>query len=490
MDVVFGGMPRIGHGATRLLAAALWPALGALAALAAARRMWGFTVDDALISVRYARHLAQGVGWRFDPRGPTSDGVTPLPWPLLLAPMAKAAPLVVLDRARAFGLVVWLATGAWLGWAMGRVSAAPSWARTAALATLALSVPAGAYAVSGMETPLATGLATGAVLLVRRTWLSCVLAGMTASFRPEMAPWACALAVSAAVLNRESVGRAVLAGAIGLVPFGVSVLVRMLVWGRPGPLALLAKPGDAGLGLSYAAAASVVTLVPVLVLAPMALRRTPDAVAVVLPGLVHLCAVVVVGGDWMPFARLCVPVLPGLAWAGVLLSSRAHALATAARSLAALGLGIALSVRSAAVIESGRQVMEDRRALVTAARPLLAGASRVAALDIGWTGAATDADIVDLAGLTDLEIAALPGGHTSKRIDGRFLLSRDPDVALLYAPNGLTAAGLADWTNARYPRIVEARLVRDEVFASHFTPEAWLPLGTRGAGYVVLRAAR
>jgi hypothetical protein len=31
--------------------------------------MWGFTVDDALISVRYARHVAAGVGWRFDAAG-------------------------------------------------------------------------------------------------------------------------------------------------------------------------------------------------------------------------------------------------------------------------------------------------------------------------------------------------------------------------------------------------------------------------------------
>jgi hypothetical protein len=452
--------------------------------------MWGFTVDDALISVRYARHLAQGLGWRFDPHGPTSDGVTPLPWPLLLAPLANAEPLVVLDRARALGLLVWTATGAWLGWEIGRVSASAPWARAAALATLALSVPAGAYAVSGMETPLATCLATGAVLLVRRTWVACLLAGMAATFRPEMAPWACALAISAAVLQRESAGRAVLAGAIGLAPFGACVAARMLVWGRPGPLALLAKPGDTTLALSYAGAASVVALVPVLVLAPWTLRRAPDALAVVIAGLVHLCAVVAVGGDWMPYARLLVPLLPGLAWAGVLLSSRAHWGATAARSAAAIVLGIALSFRSASAIESGRRVMTDRSALVMSARPLLAGASRVAALDIGWTGAATDADIIDLAGLTDIEIAALPGGHTSKRIDGRFLLSRDPDFALLYAPDGLTAAGLAQWYRAKYPRVVEARLARDDVFTKHFTAEAWLPLGTRGAGYVVLRAAR
>ena len=33
--------------------------------------LWPFTIDDALISVRYARHLADGVGYRFNPGGPS-----------------------------------------------------------------------------------------------------------------------------------------------------------------------------------------------------------------------------------------------------------------------------------------------------------------------------------------------------------------------------------------------------------------------------------
>ena len=62
--------------------------------------MWGFTVDDALISIRYARHLAQGLGYRFNPAGPSTDGVTPLPWPFVVALFAKAPPLVVLARLK------------------------------------------------------------------------------------------------------------------------------------------------------------------------------------------------------------------------------------------------------------------------------------------------------------------------------------------------------------------------------------------------------
>jgi hypothetical protein len=128
----------------------------------------------------------------------------------------------------------------------------------------------------------------------------------------------------------------------------------------------------------------------------------------------------------------------------------------------------------------------DREALIAAARPWLADARRVAALDIGWVSAATEADIVDLAGLTDPDIAALPGGHTSKRVGARFLLDRDPDAFLVYAQR-LPPGGLASWQDLVTPHAVEARLVDDETIALHFAPAAWLPLGTTG-GYILLRS--
>jgi hypothetical protein len=124
---------------------------------------------------------------------------------------------------------------------------------------------------------------------------------------------------------------------------------------------------------------------------------------------------------------------------------------------------------------------------VAAARPWLERAQRVAALDVGRLGAATEADIVDLAGVTDPEIAVLPGGHTSKRVSAMFLLGRRPDTLILYAPDGLPGGALDAWRDAVYPRLVEARLARDDVIARHFRPRTWLALGTRGAGYVVLR---
>lgn len=479
MDVLFGSMQRIGLRAT-------WLVAGLLAAAIPALWMWGFTVDDALISVRYARHVVAGVGWRFDAGGPVTDGVTPLPWPLLLAPLAGASALTVLARAKVLGLLMWAASGAALGGAMGRVARAPTWVRAGTLGVLALSVPLAAHAVSGMETAVATTLATLAVLVARRPAVTAMLAGLAASLRPEMAPWACVLAFGLALAHgrrESSIGFALLA----LVPFVACALVRVLVWGHPAPLSLTAKPGELELGLPYAAAASVVVLTPILVVAPLAVRRSPVALAIVAAGLAHLAAVVIVGGDWMPYARLLVPIAPSLALAAVLASEHAHALASGIRLLVAAALGVFLVVRGGT---RGREVGAERAALIALATPQLRDCARVASLDVGWVSAATEADVLDLAGTTDPRVAALPGGHLTKHVDATFLLDLQPDALLLYSRVGLSEGGLADWSSAPYERALERRLAGDEIVQHHFAPTAWLPLGAKGAGYVLLKSVQ
>src|SRR5579859_7590704 len=94
---------------------AVWAVVGALSAALPAAWMWGFTVDDALISVRYAQHLALGLGWRFNAGGPSTDGVTPLPWPLVLAPLAYGNGWDVLVRAKTLGFAAHVATGILVG---------------------------------------------------------------------------------------------------------------------------------------------------------------------------------------------------------------------------------------------------------------------------------------------------------------------------------------------------------------------------------------
>jgi hypothetical protein len=459
--------------------------------------MWPFAIDDAWISVRYARHLAHGAGYRFNVGGAVTDGVTPLPWAFVLVPFAATGSAGdVLERAKYMGLVAWLIAAAALGVALARADASP-WTKLSALAVLALDLPLAAHAVSGMETALATTLATFAALALTatrpRVHAAALLAGLTASLRPEMAPWALAIGVAAAWTvpaqsTKERARPLALGIALAIAPFAACALARVIVFGRPAPLSLLAKPGDPAQGLVYAAAASIATLSPLLVLSPLALRRAPfGARALVVAGLVHLAAVAFAGGDWMPYARLVVPIVPSLLVAFVIASRHAHPLATAARVALALLVGVRLLSTAA---PNGRSAGLNRAALIESARDPLAGARSIAALDIGWPTAITEATIVDLAGITDPEIASLPGGHTSKRVDAALLLARDPEVLLLYVEGGVDPLHLEAWRDARFTRAVEGRLAASDVLAEHFTADAFLPLGSRGAGYLVLRRAQ
>jgi hypothetical protein len=340
--------------------------------------------------------------------------------------------------------------------------------------------------------------------VARRALRSAWLAGLAAAIRPELAPWAVVLAIGLDAAEWRALRRArgqplevrddvavvarrwLAAGAGALVPFAACAAIRAVAWGRPVPLAVAAKPGDIEQGLAYAGAGLVVAVVPVLVVAPFALARSPRALALVAAAGAHAIAIAIAGGDWMAYSRLWVPVLPSLAFAACLASEHASRPFYRLRGAAAVVLGVVLAALDPT---HGRSVGPDRDALMRRAAPWLAGARRVAALDVGWVSAVTEADIVDLAGLTDPEIAVLPGGHTSKRVDARFLLARDPDAWLVYAPYGLPG-GLDSWRDARYPRVVEARLVHDETLAERFTPAAWLPLGSSGAGYVLLQRQR
>ncbi len=442
---------------------------GAIVALGPALAMWGFTVDDALISLRYAHHLAAGQGYRFDAQGPSTDGVTPLPWAPLCALLARGPDLVVaLERTKALGVVVWTVAGAALGVALawrGR----ERWVEAVlALVVLALAFPIGAWAASGMETGLATALATLAAVSFARPRRAALLAGLAATLRPELVVWAVIFAGGAAVAvetrrAREMAITTALAGA----PFVLCAAVRVACFGRAAPLALMAKPSDLQHGLTYAVAATVVVLTPVLVLAPFALRRASVlARTLVLAAAVHVVVVVAVGGDWMPYARLMVPIAPSLALAYVEIGDVARRWASIARAVAALAVGLVV-LRAA---PAGRRVHDARKELVERARPELRSAEVVAALDVGWVGAATDARIVDLAGLTDPAIAVLPGGHTSKKVDTSMLLDRHVDTVVVYGE----------------PRIVERRLLASPLFAERFERRSTVEFG-RGQRYELFR---
>ena len=452
-------------------------ALGVLAALPALIYLRGFTVDDALIPARYAAHIAAGLGYRFNADGPSTDGVTPLGFPYLLAPFAAGGPLAALSAARNMGALAWLLAAGALGAAIATLPGSST--RYAALLLVVVSAPLGAWASAGLETGITVALVTfAAVLPVRPRWSPAAggLLGAAAWLRPEMIAYSSLLAVPRfRIAERRGAKRLTAILAVG--PWLVAAILRWALWGRPAPLAVFAKPSDLAHGAIYVLPAILFTGAPLAALGPLAWARLPPwPRALVAGAFLHLGVVALAGGDWMPLARLVCPVLPSLAFAVAhLLSSPKALLMTSLRLLIGCGGEVTLfALRGPAATH----VLHDRLALIEAARPALAGARAVATLDVGWVGAASAATIVDLAGVTDPAIAVLPGGHTSKPVSAVFLADRKTD-RLVFELDERTPERIA------FARATEARLFVDPFVTRNFRT-SWRSPDALPIHYVVM----
>ncbi|CAN93793.1 putative membrane protein [Sorangium cellulosum So ce56] len=421
--------------------------------------------------------------------GPVTDGVTPLGWAFALAPFAAGGPLAALAAAKALGALAWTLAAGVLALAIDRASARP--ARFAALALVPASAPLAAWSVAGMETGVVAALGALAVALpaLGRALAGAACAGAAAALRPELLPFALVVALSAqAAPRRDAAGgaprpawaRALAALALAGLPFVAVAVARLSIFGRAAPLAALAKAPDAALGARYALACFLLTG-PAALIAPAAWRALPAWPRGLLAAVaVHFLAVAAAGGDWMPLSRLVVPALPAVVLAAAHVASVAHARATALRLALALAGELFVMVR---VGPTAARVGGDRLRVVEELRGALAGAEVVAALDIGWLGAATGATLVDLAGVTDPAIAALPGGHTTKRIPGALLDARRVDALVLLLAEGEAPA--SPWPASRFARGVEQRVARLPGAGDAFAPVA--VSGVPHLRYVVLR---
>ena len=226
-------------------------ALGVFAMACA--HLWRFTVDDAYITLRYARSVAAGLGPVYNATGPRAEGYTsPLWMALLVVPHLLRADAVV--TAKVLGVLATLA-GAWLARRLATEAGAGSW-RPDAAAALYFALPATAvHAVSGMETAFFTMLLTALFAAAARA-IRCgrgsplvptasLLLGLT---RPEGALAAVlVLAVTAWHLTpqeRRRLGRWTLL--LYALPFTAYAAWRWSYYGLPFPLPFyvkLAHPG-------------------------------------------------------------------------------------------------------------------------------------------------------------------------------------------------------------------------------------------------------
>jgi len=452
---------------------------GALAGLAAAvpLALWlrGFTVDDALISARVATRIARGLGQRFNVHGPFVDAVTPLGYAQLLSPFGDDV-LTTFHAAKWLGLAAWLLAAAVLGMQVSGAGSRP--ARFVSLALVALSAPLAAWASSGMETACVTLLVT---LGLARGRGSPLALGAAAGWRPELVPLALGLVIARLRVERANVlGAARALSAVILPSAGVAAL-RWHYFRRLVPLAFYAKPSDFGHGLQYALGAFAFTGLPWLCLAlPREFGRLPaDAKPLWWACAAHFAALVLCGGDWMPLYRLAVPALPCAALFAAQLAGQASRRATGCRACVAVAGSLVLLW---GLGRAARQVGAEREALIAEARSALSRDARIASVDVGWIGAATDADVIDLAGVTDAEVAFFPGGHTSKRIPRAWLLARAPSAIVLLIARGATADASTPIGELALARAVEARVA--ELVAGSYRVRETLALGDQT--YVVL----
>ncbi|MBK6810744.1 MAG: hypothetical protein IPG81_17965 [Sandaracinaceae bacterium] len=433
----------------------------------------GYVVDDAFVVFRVAERLARGEGWSFQGSA-SADGVTAPLWGALLALLVPggSTPLV----ARLLGSLFTLAGGTLT------LAALRGQPRTLAALFLGAQLPVVVWAGAGLETGfvlLVVALCTRGLLAHRSReaarpapdaaveshagpWESLCRALTLGAFasvpwlRPELVPLAAMAGWELMRMERRERG----ARLAPLLVLGVGTLLvivwRVVAFGHPAPLAALAKPSDplngllyVGQGLLASGALTALAIAAIARLRARAQRTDQPLEAAPLTDDDHphdpqqerggrapirvlgvgLLSIALAGGDWMPASRLLVPLLPLLAGCVGLGLAELPRFRWAA-VLAVLLLPLATG--AAALPELLRQPAARERgaAQVLAA---LHGAERVALVDIGYLAYAGDLQVVDLGGITDLEIARLPGGHLSKRIPESLLRGRGVDAIVLHS---------------------------------------------------------
>lgn len=506
--------------AALLLLIVLWPRLhknrwwevGAVALIAAVGLghliLYTMVAEDAFITYRYARNLAQGHGPVFN-IGEQVEGYSCFLWMLLLSlgHALSGLPLELLGRwmggAAAVGTLVAVhmlgrqATG---GDARGGIMAA---------ALLACSGSFAAWGLSGMETPLFCLLTVLAVLaaLGGSSRAAGVVAGLAVMTRPEGLFVVAALAIWLALRRApESAGGR--GGWRALVPLAIPLGLLLVPWtawrlwyyGYLIPNAVAAKAGAElhiqlwwGLKYFYKFSQANPLLLGLIVVAVAGLVQrlrgrislsAQDLLLVSLP-LSGLLFVIAVGGDWMPAWRFFVPWLPlacvslARAWQ---LGARGAGVTT--RSLA---VGVALSLLCLSLWEMSlfnfdmmpavRQSSERVRSSSTVGAWMgstLPRGTTVATYANGSLSyhAGSKINFIDMLGLTDEHIArssqrnsAMGPGHIAGDLD--YVARRKPDVIMF--SSGTTTPRPECQGNARF--------IDDHDVAVFMLPGNDLPMG-------------
>jgi len=340
-------------------------ALAAIALTLAAAWRFDFLVDDAFISFRYARHLAEGHGlvWNLGETPPV-EGFSNFLW------VVACALLELLGIAPEFGSrIVSAACAATLTWLVFRAVERRSDAATAGWSALMFAAlpPVGIWATGGLETMAFATAVFGCFQALTRpheqraTRAACVWAAAAVLLRADGFVWIALALFAAAVsarLDANAESRSSLSDRFRPVAIVAScaagVTLAYVTWrysyfGELGPNTARVKVHLGALalerGLQYVTSSLLAFLSIPLALAGGAFVVRRDRTQLALPALLFTLGgfayLALVGGDWMMAHRMLTPTMPfaALCFAALLARIGASGL-RASISIAAIALGV------------------------------------------------------------------------------------------------------------------------------------------------------
>lgn len=442
------------------------------------------TADDAFISFRCARNLAQGAGPVYNVGERVEVFSNPL-WVLVLA-LASLVRIDIVTASKIIGLGCGAATLFFLMRLCRRVLALSPVGTLLALCYAAASIGFVFYAISGMETALYTMTLVLMVYLLseRREMLAAVSCALLVLTRPEGILYGVPLAIGC-FLNGRRFRRVLAVLAIPVAVYGLLASFRLIYFGTLFPNSFNAKIESAPLSFGSLSLrmrcfaqytwGSLTGDGPVLTLALagvcMLFRRR----------LVPLLASVGVAaffvwyskGDWMGFWRFYAPVLPFLVmlWAGGLEFSWSRGrrswkmMAVAAVFLVPLILSVARTALSIDRLSTGERFNNDLSSIsnVPIGKYLASVGSPsdvIVVTSMGAVGYYSNCIIVDMLGLTDPKVPALMR-QRDLRAYADYMLGREPTFIMLHNETP-GAAPLQPLHAAIYERMRETDLYRED----------------------------
>lgn len=278
-----------------------------------------YRMDDAYITFRYVANVAEGHGYVYNP-GEWVEGASNLLWAFVLLPFYWL-PTSLPSAAAVLGGLLYAGLLGYLAVTLRDLTDVDNLTMGLSVALPLLAIPVGPlWSVSGLEASLYLLLLT--VGLVSGSSISLLFAALT---RPEGVAFLVVLP-----LLKESIQLRRYALALGgwvLVALG-----RLYVYGTPLPHSVTAKSGpvfDALFNGARYLQFGVVNHLGLIVTAGGVVGLfwltdrylTLRATAVV---VLQVIVVLLAGGDWMPYSRLLLPLLPVfvLGWYGLTMKAR------------------------------------------------------------------------------------------------------------------------------------------------------------------------